>query len=104
MLGPKSAPESLTSPRLFQPVHSECDLSVYSSLFSSLFLATPFLRLTSARNQKAKKNMAGLADAITERAEERAEEKIFEEGGYTALWQYRTLRLYHKVKTCSCCA
>jgi hypothetical protein len=48
--------------------------------------------------------MAGLVDAITERAEERAEEKIFEEGGYSALFQYRAARFYHKVKTCSCCA
>jgi hypothetical protein len=47
--------------------------------------------------------MAGLADAITERAEERAEEKIFEDGGYSALWQYRAAKFYLKVKTCTCC-
>jgi hypothetical protein len=75
-----------------------------------LFVLLPFLSHAVPSSDECEKpeiktkNMAGLADAITERAEERAEEKIFEEGGYSALWQYRTLRLYHKVKTCSCCA
>jgi len=41
---------------------------------------------------------------LGEKAEERAEEKIFEEGGYSALWQYRAIKFYQQIKTCSCCA
>jgi hypothetical protein len=38
----------------------------------------------------------GLVDA----ADEIAEKKIYEEGGYTALWKYRLVKFYEK---CSCC-
>jgi hypothetical protein len=36
---------------------------------------------------------------LAEKAEEMAEQKIYEEGGYPALWKYKTLRLFKK---CGC--
>jgi hypothetical protein len=36
---------------------------------------------------------------LSDRAEEMAEEKIFEQGGYTALWKYKAVRMF---KQCGC--
>jgi hypothetical protein len=36
---------------------------------------------------------------LAEKAEEMAEQKIYEEGGYPALWKYKTVRLFKK---CGC--
>ena len=36
---------------------------------------------------------------LKEMAEQKAEEKIFEEGGYTALWKYKIARM---MNSCGC--
>jgi hypothetical protein len=36
---------------------------------------------------------------LAEMAEQKAEEKIFEEGGYSALWKYKIARM---MKSCGC--
>jgi hypothetical protein len=36
---------------------------------------------------------------LAEKAEEMAEQKIYEEGGYTALWKYKMVRM---MKGCGC--
>jgi hypothetical protein len=51
-----------------------------------------------------KESGPGLIDQVKKHAEKHAEKKIYEEGGYTALWQYRAAKLYGSVPTCNCCA
>jgi hypothetical protein len=41
---------------------------------------------------------------IGDKAHEATEKRIFMKGGYSALWKYRVVRVYHKVTTCSCCS
>eukprot|EP00557_Chaetoceros_sp_GSL56_P005486 CAMPEP_0176492848 /NCGR_PEP_ID=MMETSP0200_2-20121128/9236_1 /TAXON_ID=947934 /ORGANISM="Chaetoceros sp., Strain GSL56" /LENGTH=39 /DNA_ID= /DNA_START= /DNA_END= /DNA_ORIENTATION= len=36
---------------------------------------------------------------LSEKAEQMAEQKIYEEGGYPALWKYKAARLFRK---CGC--
>jgi len=38
-------------------------------------------------------------DSIKDVAEEQAEQRIYEEGGYPALWKYRMVRM---MKRCGC--
>lgn len=46
------------------------------------------------------RQMGFLGDA----ANKAAEDKVYAEGGYPALWKYRIVRLAHQVQTCSCCS
>jgi len=41
---------------------------------------------------------------LGDKAEEAAEQKILEEGGYSALFQYKCLKTWNKIKDCSCCS
>ena len=41
----------------------------------------------------------GLQEELAAKAEAKVEEKILEEGGYTALWKYKAVRMF---KNCGC--
>lgn len=41
----------------------------------------------------------GFGDSLAEKAEEKVEEKIFEEQGYPGLWKYKAVRLFQR---CGC--
>ena len=62
-----------------------------SSPIPSFFCLSYFYK-THRFIQKANMNLA-------DKAEQMAEEKIFEEGGYTALWKYKMVRM---MKGCGC--
>jgi hypothetical protein len=52
-------------------------------------------------------HLIGILDTMSfigDKAEEAAEKKIFESGGYTALFKYKAVRTWQKIKDCSCCA
>jgi hypothetical protein len=53
---------------------------------------------------EAKESGPGIIEEVKKHAEKHAENKIYEEGGYTALWQYRAAKWYGTVPTCNCLA
>ncbi len=40
---------------------------------------------------------------IDEKTEEAREDKIYQEGGYIALWRYKVWKIYAKLKGGTCC-
>jgi len=41
---------------------------------------------------------------FSDAAEKAVEKKVYAEGGYPALIKYKAVRMWHKLRTCSCCA
>eukprot|EP00804_Cyclotella_cryptica_P031199 CCRYP_019402-RA/>CCRYP_019402-RA protein AED:0.17 eAED:0.17 QI:0/0.5/0.33/0.66/0/0.33/3/1545/202 len=41
---------------------------------------------------------------LGDKAEEAVEKKIFDEGGYPALFKYKAAKTWHKISSCSCCS
>jgi hypothetical protein len=49
------------------------------------------------------KRRAQLMTFIDEKTEEAREDKIFDEGGYLALWRYKVWKMFENLKGGTCC-
>ena len=41
---------------------------------------------------------------LGDQAEKAAEHKVYAQGGYPALFKFKAMRMYAKVRSCSCCS
>jgi hypothetical protein len=58
----------------------------------------------ACHNEKTASMAKGIIDDVKAYGEKRLEDKIYEEGGYTALWKYRATKWYGTLPSCNCFA